>query len=94
MTRAALTRHAIDRAMTRWLEPTEASAAQAIRYVLTHGAPVHSPRGHLIRCGSRQVVIRDGVVATVHLHKAKVTRALARKARQDLRERAHRGWRP
>lgn len=94
MARTALTRHAIERAMTRWLEPDEASAVQAIRYVLAHGTPVATPQGQMIRCGSRQVVIQNNTVITALLHKSKVVRALARKARNDLRERAHKGWRP
>lgn len=89
--RAHITRHAIDRARLRWLEPDDAAALRAIQGVIERGDRTQT--GRLITCrhGSRCARIVDGAVVTVYIHRPNRLKALLRHVRRDIRERVH--WR-
>lgn len=63
-----VTWHAIERAMERWLEPSEESARRAIWYVVEHGHPIVNHRCLEYRCGRRGVRIARGRAVTVVVH--------------------------
>lgn len=89
--RIAISQHAVERAMIRWLEPTEQAAYAAIRHVVEHGQPHQELGCTVYHYGSRRVRVTDDTAVTVTLHRHKVVRRLARKARADMRERSKRG---
>lgn len=91
MIRAQITLHALEQAMARWSEPNLGAARTAIQWVLRHGQPDGEPTAHggqIVHCGSRQIVITDGTVVTVHLHRPRRIAALLRQLRRDRNERA------
>lgn len=85
-----LTAHAIARARHRWLEPTDAEAARAIRLVIERGTPTRRHGCTVYQYGTRCARVNGGAVVTVTVHHMKRLNAIRSKARRDLKERRHR----